>query len=389
MRAAREEPRDGSPEATPAPGGEVVRATGRRQRPDVLQPEIAGELVDPPGPGGVRAVRKPQGEPRQTGGLEGFLLVSEGLFSHHPLALEGEHEGEVIVHGDLAGGTGAHRLSHRHDLVPGVDQLHGDDVVAGQGLLVLLVDQPYGLVAVVGSQEQRLEHGLRVVELYQGIEVATVVRREPRFDPLHVLLRHSSQSLRRTDVPVKKARATPMRVYGLPEARICPANRGSSRILCRQRVGQRWGQARDQEHDRRQRHRYGGRPARQRQAARPRDHLRLRVRADQGVRGADPAGSAGNVDSEVSMSAEVCGLQPETTYHFRVVATNSKGTVRGPDKSFTTLVAPERPRRRLGSGTDPGTTRHRSRYRSRPPQASACPRPSSARASWSRPRAAS
>jgi hypothetical protein len=38
---------------------EVVRAAGRRQRPHVLEAEIAGELVDPPGPGGVRAVREP------------------------------------------------------------------------------------------------------------------------------------------------------------------------------------------------------------------------------------------------------------------------------------------------------------------------------------------
>ena len=38
---------------------EVVRAAGSRQRPHVLEPEVAGELVDPPGPGGVRGVREP------------------------------------------------------------------------------------------------------------------------------------------------------------------------------------------------------------------------------------------------------------------------------------------------------------------------------------------
>src|SRR5882724_5764920 len=38
---------------------EVVRAAGRRQRPHVLEPEVASELVDPPGPGGVRTVREP------------------------------------------------------------------------------------------------------------------------------------------------------------------------------------------------------------------------------------------------------------------------------------------------------------------------------------------
>jgi hypothetical protein len=55
---------------------------------------------------------------RQPHGFEGFFLVSEGLFSHHPLALEREHEGERLVHGDLAGGTGAHRLSDRTTLSP-------------------------------------------------------------------------------------------------------------------------------------------------------------------------------------------------------------------------------------------------------------------------------
>src|SRR5215207_6938873 len=38
---------------------EVVRAARRRQRPHVLEPEVVGELVDPPGPGGVRGVREP------------------------------------------------------------------------------------------------------------------------------------------------------------------------------------------------------------------------------------------------------------------------------------------------------------------------------------------
>ena len=34
------------------------------------------------------------------------------------------------------------------------------------------------------------------------------------------------------------------------------------------------------------------------------------------------------------------GLAPSTTYHFRLVAENGKGTTRGPDRSFTTLAAP-------------------------------------------------
>jgi hypothetical protein len=38
-----------------------------------------------------------------------------------------------------------------------------------------------------------------------------------------------------------------------------------------------------------------------------------------------------------SASAPLSGLQPRTTYHFRVVATNSAGTNDGPDQTFTTL----------------------------------------------------
>src|SRR5215475_3731088 len=38
---------------------EGVRAAYPRQLPDILEPKVAGELVDPPGPGSVRAVREP------------------------------------------------------------------------------------------------------------------------------------------------------------------------------------------------------------------------------------------------------------------------------------------------------------------------------------------
>jgi hypothetical protein len=64
------------------------------------------------------------------------------------------------------------------------------------------------------------------------------------------------------------------------------------------------------------------------------------------------------VDSQGSaqpVSAPVSGLQPSTTYHFRAVATNDKGTTRGPDKTFTTLAAPpggETP----GGGSEPSPT---------------------------------
>src|SRR4051794_3317111 len=66
-------------------------------------------------------------------------------------------------------------------------------------------------------------------------------------------------------------------------------------------------------------------------------------------------GSAGNGHNDVSVAMNVTGLDPETTYHFRAVATNSKGTTRGPDKTFKTLVAPSDPGGGSDPGTDPGT----------------------------------
>jgi hypothetical protein len=61
-------------------------------------------------------------------------------------------------------------------------------------------------------------------------------------------------------------------------------------------------------------------------------------------------GSLAKSKSNKPVSANIVGLEAETTYHFRLVATNSKGTTRGPDVPFTTL----------SSGTppppDPGPT---------------------------------
>jgi hypothetical protein len=50
--------------------------------------------------------------------------------------------------------------------------------------------------------------------------------------------------------------------------------------------------------------------------------------------------SAGNDDNAHPVNVPVSGLHASTTYHYRVVATNSGGTTRGPDKTFTTLAAP-------------------------------------------------
>jgi hypothetical protein len=40
----------------------------------------------------------------------------------------------------------------------------------------------------------------------------------------------------------------------------------------------------------------------------------------------------------VAVSAEIAGLQPDATYHFRVVVTNEGGTTEGADGQFTTLI---------------------------------------------------
>jgi hypothetical protein len=50
--------------------------------------------------------------------------------------------------------------------------------------------------------------------------------------------------------------------------------------------------------------------------------------------------SAGDADAAQPVNTPVSGLHASTTYHYRVVATNSGGTTRGPDKTFTTLAAP-------------------------------------------------
>ncbi|HEY5708026.1 MAG TPA: S8 family serine peptidase [Solirubrobacterales bacterium] len=46
--------------------------------------------------------------------------------------------------------------------------------------------------------------------------------------------------------------------------------------------------------------------------------------------------SIGSGTSPVEVSEKIEGLKPETTYHFRLVATNGKGTTEGTDQTFTT-----------------------------------------------------
>jgi len=42
----------------------------------------------------------------------------------------------------------------------------------------------------------------------------------------------------------------------------------------------------------------------------------------------------------VAVSAPVSGLQPTTVYHYRLVATNARGTIAGGDRTFTTISGP-------------------------------------------------
>ena len=50
--------------------------------------------------------------------------------------------------------------------------------------------------------------------------------------------------------------------------------------------------------------------------------------------------SAGAGTSAVNVIADIAGLAPATTYHYRLVATNSQGTTRGADRTFKTKPQP-------------------------------------------------
>jgi hypothetical protein len=54
-----------------------------------------------------------------------------------------------------------------------------------------------------------------------------------------------------------------------------------------------------------------------------------------------PATDAGTGTSAVSATATVSGLTPATTYHYRLVATNSGVTTKGADLTFTTASSPQ------------------------------------------------
>jgi hypothetical protein len=50
-----------------------------------------------------------------------------------------------------------------------------------------------------------------------------------------------------------------------------------------------------------------------------------------------PPASVGSSGNAVAVSQPLTGLQSNTTYHYRLVATNAKGTTASPDRSFATL----------------------------------------------------
>lgn len=53
--------------------------------------------------------------------------------------------------------------------------------------------------------------------------------------------------------------------------------------------------------------------------------------------------SIGDDETDHLVVAELAGLAPGTTYHFRVVASNFGGTTQGPDGTFTTAASPVQP----------------------------------------------
>ncbi len=55
---------------------------------------------------------------------------------------------------------------------------------------------------------------------------------------------------------------------------------------------------------------------------------------------ATPPAAAGKGTSAVPASANLTGLAPATTYHYRIVATSGAGTSRGRDRTFKTLKQP-------------------------------------------------
>jgi hypothetical protein len=71
-----------------------------------------------------------------------------------------------------------------------------------------------------------------------------------------------------------------------------------------------------------------------------------------------PATSAGSTTTPQTVSAALTGLDPGTTYHFRIIAFNASGVATGTDQTFTTTGSPPPPSTpptaTTGVGTDLG-----------------------------------
>ncbi len=90
--------------------------------------------------------------------------------------------------------------------------------------------------------------------------------------------------------------------------------------------------------------------------------FRFEYGTDTSYGSATPWFAAGNGTSDMDVNASITGLTPSTTYHFRIVAENSAGTVTGDDATFTTeaLTDPAADTRQRFTGwwydsTQPGT----------------------------------
>ena len=63
---------------------------------------------------------------------------------------------------------------------------------------------------------------------------------------------------------------------------------------------------------------------------------------------------AGSGNAAVSVSSQLTGLSPNTTYHYRLVASNGSGTTAGNDATFTTAAGPPPKPPSAGTGTASG-----------------------------------
>jgi hypothetical protein len=82
------------------------------------------------------------------------------------------------------------------------------------------------------------------------------------------------------------------------------------------------------------------RRSRDRQSKRGHDVLLLPVRHEHELWLESPSTDAGLGTTDAPVSADLTGLASSTTYHYRVVAVSSAGTIDGADQTFTTTTPP-------------------------------------------------